>query len=45
MKKLTENKAVTLGVVAIVFSMLVPVLVHSAMTGHPLSRTAISAGA
>lgn len=43
MKKLTDNKAVMIGVVAVVLSTLVPVLVRSALTGHPLSRTAIAA--
>jgi len=45
MKRLTGNKALMLGLVAVVLSMLVPVLVKSALTGHPLSRTAIAAGA
>jgi hypothetical protein len=43
--KLTENKTAMLGVAAIILSMLVPVLVPSVITGHPLSRTAIAAGA
>jgi hypothetical protein len=45
MKRLTGNKAVMSGIVAIILTTLVPVLVGSALTGHPLSRTAIAAGA
>jgi hypothetical protein len=43
MKRVTSNKTVRIGVVAVVLSALVPILIGSALTGHPISRTAIAA--